>query len=286
VNALQKQPLLSDPIVMIMLTAGHESGNMINAVENVAHYYHQHYQFNKNIRSLLAMPFLTLLFFIGISGFIFVCIIPRFADMFNSFNQELPAFTKFMMNVSDFVQSRSMIYVMVLLVIVVIIAYYYCISRGKHVWNKIIINMPFIGSFVWQHQMSQIFHALSLLINSGVTLVAALQIVSSSVDNIIIKDQLLMLHDDVASGQLLSNAMAATSLFLPEVLALIHVGEESGTLAQALENAALAYQAILEQSMRRFVFFLQPVVIIVLGFLVTTLIFSVYLPILQFSHAI
>ena len=284
--ALQKQPLLSDPIVMIMLTAGHESGNLINAIENVALYFHKQYAFNKSIRSALAMPFLTLLFFIGISGFIFVFIIPRFADMFNSVHQDLPALTQYMINVSDFIRGSSMIFVLGFVAAGIVAAYYYCTTVGKQRWDRLLMRFPFIGLLVWQHQICQVFQALSLLINSGVTLVAGLKIVSDSVDNDKIKAQLISLHDEVSAGQLLSNAMAAASFFLPEAVALVHVGEESGTLGQSLEAVSMVYSDMLEQSLRRFIFFLQPAVIIVLGFLVTTLIFAVYLPIMQLSHAI
>jgi type IV pilus assembly protein PilC len=284
--ALQKQPLLSDPIVMIMLTAGHESGNLINAIENVALYFHKQYAFNKSIRSALAMPFLTLLFFIGISGFIFVFIIPRFADMFNSVHQDLPALTQYMINVSDFIRGSSMIFVLGFVAAGIVAAYYYCTTVGKQWWDRLLMRFPFIGLLVWQHQICQVFQALSLLINSGVTLVAGLKIVSDSVDNNKIKAQLISLHDEVSAGQLLSNAMAAASFFLPEAVALVHVGEESGTLGQSLEAVSMVYSDMLEQSLRRFVFFLQPAVIVVLGFLVTTLIFAVYLPIMQLSHAI
>lgn len=284
--ALHKQPLLSDPIVMIMLTAGHESGNLINAIENVALYFHKQHSFNKSIRSALAMPLLTLLFFIGISSFIFVVIIPRFADMFYSFDQELPALTRFMITASEFVRSSSMLYVLGFLGILVFLIYYYCTTVGKQRWNSIVMKMPFIGQLVWQHQMCQALQALSLLVNSGVALVPGLKIVRDSFDNAVMRSQLASLHDEVASGQLLSNAMATTSFFLPEVVALVHVGEESATLGQSLESAAVVYSDMLEQSMRRFIFVLQPTVIILLGFLVTTLIFSVYLPILQLSHVL
>jgi type IV pilus assembly protein PilC len=284
--ALQKQPLLSDPIVMIMLTAGHESGNLINAIENVALYFQKQHQFNKNIRSALAMPFLTLLFFIGISWFIFVFIIPRFADMFASVHQDLPALTQYMINMSDFMRGGSMFFVLIFFTVSIVALYYYCTTVGKQLWNNILMHLPFIGSLVWQHQICQVLQALSLLINSGVTLVSGLKIVGDSVDNSVIKSQLASLHDDVASGQLLSNAMAASSIFLPEAVALVHVGEESGTLGQSLEAAADVYGDLFEQSMRQFIFFLQPAVIILLGFLVTTLIFAVYLPIMQLSHAI
>jgi type IV pilus assembly protein PilC len=285
-KALEKHTKLCDPIVMIMLTAGYESGNIISAMENVALYFYKRYAFNKSVRSALAMPFLTLLFFIGISLFIFVFIIPRFADMFSSLQQELPALTRSMIQVSDFIRSFSMLYVVASVGIIFFVVHYYCRNAGKQLWERLVVQIPFIGVVIWQYQMSQALQALSLLVSSGVTLVAALTIVSNSVDQSLIKKQLALLHDDVAAGQLLSNAMATTSVFLPEIVALVHIGEETGTLGQSLERAALVYNDALEVSLRRFVFFLQPIVIILLGFLVTTLIFAVYLPIMQLSHAL
>jgi type IV pilus assembly protein PilC len=232
------------------------------------------------------MPLLTLLFFLGISSFIFVFIIPRFADMFSSLQQELPALTRSMINVSNFIRSASMIYVLVCVGIIFFVIQYYSKSAGKQLWDKVQVKIPFFGGILWQYQMSQALQALSLLVNSGVTVVAALQIVSNSVDHSLVKNQLATLHDDVAAGQLLSNAMTVLSVFLPEVVALIHIGEETASLGQALEGAALVYSDELEKSLRQFVFFLQPVVIILLGLLVTTLIFAVYLPIIQLSHVL
>jgi type IV pilus assembly protein PilC len=286
VKALEKHNKLCDPIVIVMLTAGYESGNIINAMENVSLYFYKQHAFKKSIRAALAMPLLTLLFFLGISFFIFVFIIPRFADMFKSLQQELPSLTCYMIQLSDFMCSFSMIYVVGGLCILLFTAYYYCRNKGKKRWDVVVDKMPFISGLVWQYYMSQVLQALSLLVNSGVTLVTALKIVGDSVDQLTVKQELNVLHDDVASGQLLSNAMATITVFLPEIVALIHIGEETGALGQSLEHAALVYNEKLEGQLRRLVFFLQPAVIILLGLLVTTLIFAVYLPIMQLSYVL
>lgn len=285
-KALEQHHKLCDQTAIVMLTAGYESGNVISAMENVALYFYKQHAFNKNLRSVLAMPFLTLLFFLGISFFIFVFIIPRFADMFSSLQQELPALTRYMIQISDFVRSFSMVYVLVFLGIFLCAGRYYIKNTGKQWWDRVVYKTPFIGDIMWQYHMSQALQALSLLINSGVTLVAALKVVSSSVEHCLVKNQLLVLLNDVTAGQLLSNAMALSSIFLPEVIALIHIGEETGSLGQSLQGASLVYSDKLEESLRRFIFFLQPAVIILLGFLVTTLIFAVYLPIMQLSHVL
>ncbi len=286
-KALEKHSELCDPIIVIMLAAGHESGNIINAIENVALYFHNQYIFNKNLRAALAMPLLTLLFFVGISSFIFVCIIPRFTDMLSSLQQDLPALTKSMIFISEFISSYSMLYLVIVIAISIFCMYRYLItSQGKKLWSSILNSIPFVGTIIWRHHMCQILQALSLLITSGVPLVSALKIVSESIDNEETAMQLKSLHLDVASGRLLSYAMGTTSLFFPEIIALIHVGEESGTLGHSLEASALVYNDKVEESLRRFIFFLQPCVIILLGLLVTILIFAVYSPIMQLSHVI
>ena len=285
-QALGKYSSFFDPIVMVMLTAGYESGDVMSAMENVALYFYKQHAFKKNIRAVLAMPLLTLLFFIGITCFIFIFIIPRFADMFNSLQQELPPLTSFMIRMSAFMSSSSMLYVLGVLGVIFYVVYYYFTHTGKKVWDRLIIQMPFIGNVIWQYHMSQAFQALSLLIQSGVTLKEGLAIVSKSVDHFLVKNELTVLHDDVASGQLLSNVMATSSIFLPEIIAVIHIGEESGTLGQSFETAAAVYNEKLDEQLRRFVFFLQPTVIILLGFLVTMLIFAVYLPIMQLSRVL
>lgn len=285
-KALGKHDALRDPIVAIMLRAGHASGNIIDAVENVALYFHKQHTFNKNIRSALAMPFLTLLFFIGISTFIFIFIIPRFAEMFHSFDQQLPALTRAMITMSDFISSSAMIYIVGIVALIIFCAYrYFTNAQGRKTWNVFLSHIPFVGNFMWQHHMCQALQALALLVNSGVPLVDALKIVSESVDHEAVKAQLHGLYNDVASGQLLAHAMAATGLFLPEVVALVYVGQESGTMGHSLEGGALVYNDKVEENLRRFVFYLQPAVIILLGLLVMTLIFAIYSPIMQLSVA-
>ena len=283
---LEKNNRLCDAITNVMLVAGDESGNLINAMENVALYFHKQHIFSKNIRSALAMPFLTLLFFMGITAFIFVFIIPRFIDMFHSFHQDLPLLTRYMINISEFICSSSMLYVIIGFAFVVAGISYYCKTSGKKKWDRFVLKIPFLGAIIWQYHMSQVLRALSLLINSGVGLVEALAIVSKSVQHELVHEQCLALHDDVASGRLLSNAMAIAGIFLPEVVALVHIGEETGALGPALENASVMYSDMVESHLKRFVFFLQPIMIIVLGLLVTMLIFAVYLPILQLSHVL
>jgi type IV pilus assembly protein PilC len=286
-QALEKHIHLSDPIVIVMLKAGHESGNMVNAIENIALYFHNQYIFKKNLRSVLAMPFLTLLFFLGISFFIFAFIIPRFAEMFDSLQQELPALTQSMIKISNFISSSYMLYVVIIIGVIILSMHYYFITkRGKKTWDYFIEHVPFINSLLWQHYMGQALHAIALLINSGVPLVNALKIVSENIGYEKVAIQLQNIHGEVDAGKLLSNAMLTLSIFLPEAVALVSIGQESGALGNSLESVALIYSDKVDESLRRFIFFLQPMVIIFLGLLITMLIFAIYSPIMQLSYVV
>lgn len=286
-KALEKHHILYDPIAIIMLTAGYESGNLVKALENMALYFHKQYVFNNNIRHILAIPLLTLLFFIGISFFIFVFIIPRFADMFSSFQQELPALTRLMVSCSEFLVSVSMLYSALALGAFIFCAYrYFNTSSGRKKWNSIFSHLPFINNIVWSYYISQVLQACALLVSTGVPFVDSLKIVTDSIENEAVQLQLKKVYNEVVAGQLLSNVMASTALFLPEVIALICVGEQTGNLANALENAASIYNDAVEIHLKRFIFILQPTLIILLGLLVTMLIFAVYSPILQLSYVV
>src|SRR5690606_333380 len=137
---------LFSPIIIMMLVVGDESGNLIDAFENASRYYAMHHTFQKSIRSAMAMPLLTFVFFMSISGFIFVFIIPRFADMFCSLHHELPSLTVYMIGVSEFIRSWAMLGLCVVVSIMIMVVHYYCKTVGRLWKDKVMMKMPFLGT--------------------------------------------------------------------------------------------------------------------------------------------
>lgn len=286
VATVKKQSQLCDPLVITMLVVGNESGNMMQAVENVVSYYQMRHDFKKGIRASLAMPLLTFVFFIGITLLIFLFIMPRFADMFLSMNSELPPLTRYMIDISSFVSSWSMVQLLLITFVSGVGVYHCCKKKAAYAWDMLCIRMPFIGRVIWYHECGQFLYALSLLINNNVPLLQALEILESSIHNHGVKYYINALYCDVQSGILLSQAMAGLLVFSSDVVALVKVGEESGTLGASLISAADLYRDSAQRLLGRFVFLIQPIVIIILGFLIGMLIFAVYLPIMNLSHSI
>jgi type IV pilus assembly protein PilC len=286
VTAIKKQKVLNDPIVTTMLIVGHESGNFITVVEHIAYYYQMQDTFKKNIRTALAMPMLTLIFFIGITLFIFIFIMPRFAEMFLSLNHELPLLTRYMIDISLFIVSFAMIYWIIFCVLCVICLYRCCKTIGAKIFNKVCMKMPYIGKLLWYYECGQFLHALSLLVNSNITLLHALEITQNATHNFGMKQYIASLYEQVQSGILLSQALSTTFIFSSDIISLVTVGEESGTLPASLMSAADLYKESMQLLLNRIIFFIQPIVIIILGFLIGMLIFAVYLPIMNLSFSI
>jgi type IV pilus assembly protein PilC len=283
---IEKYAMVYDPVIKILLVAGDESGNIAGAFESASLYCATQHEIKKNIRSVLAMPLLTLIFFIAISVCIFIFIIPNFAQMFASLQCNLPLLTRYMVMVSDFFCS---IYCAIFISGVVIGFFIFrCYFRtiGSYAWDRFVVRMPFVGNLVYVHMVGQVLNALSLLVNNGIALLAALEIITPSIKNSVIKRNFEDIIVELKTGRLLGDAMMSTSVFLPEAVAAIQVGEESGAVGSALQHAARFYGDVWGQKMAQFVFILQPLLIIILGLLITALILAVYLPIMEISRLI
>lgn len=148
------------------------------------------------------------------------------------------------------------------------------------------MSTPFVAAHIKHHELGQFLHALSLLIKSNVPLLQSLDILQVSAHNHVIKQYIGCLYNDVHSGRLLSHAMSAQFIFPSDIVALVAVGEEAGELGAALSSAADIYKRAVQRSLDRLLFIMQPLVIIILGFLIGTLILAVYLPIMSLSYAI
>jgi type IV pilus assembly protein PilC len=283
---VEKHTTLYDPVVKILLIAGDESGNSASAFESASLYCATQHEIKKNIRSVLAMPVLTLFFFIAIAAFIFIFIIPRFAQMFASLQCDLPALTCYMITLSGMLSSIHFVVVVSSVVMIIVMLRYYFKTAGSRIKDRCVMRMPFIGNLVCIHTVGQVLNALSLLVNNGVALLAALETITPSIGNSVVKRVFEDIILDIKSGKLLSNAMMSASIFLPETIALIQVGEESGTVGAALQCAAQLYNGAWTTTLARFIFFLQPFLIVVLGILIMALIFAVYLPIMEISRLI
>jgi type IV pilus assembly protein PilC len=288
-DALTEHTQIFDDLMIRMIRVGQETGKLGAALEHLAAYLDTMNGFAKRLRTAAMLPLITFSFFVLITSIIFLVIVPRFTQIFRSMNKDVPTLTKLVVNVSDALRSGYAILIGSLCILVVLgIVRYMKSVRGKPIFDAIILRIPWIGSLTKKSAMTCFLHSVSMLLGNGVLLVKALRIAGSEVKNGVVRQQIAELEQAVTAGVALSRAMSTISntVFEADVIAIARVGEESGNLGLMLKKAAVIYEGKVNRSITFFTTIFQPLLMIVLGLLITLLIFAVYVPVFNLASVV
>ncbi len=287
-SALCAHPHIANQIMIQLIKAGEESGQLAQTLDALCNHLTATQDFYRRLRSALLLPAITLLFFFTILVIIFVVIMPRFIDVFASTGKDIPPLTRNLLNISDFMRSPAMGLSLAIGALVGVIMWR--LTRrgtGRRVLDMTLVKLPLVGLLLQQRFLAYAMQALSVLLAGGMPLLEALKVVSSSIQNLVFKEQLEGLELDIETGSSLSDAMARhkDGVFSQDVVAMMEVAEASGRLPLLLDRVAQTYYNRVAQRLSWLTLMIQPVVMIILGLLVALLIFAVYGPIFTMSNA-
>ncbi len=286
-NALMQAGAVNNAIIVQLIKAGEESGQLSQALDAICVHLTATQDFYRRLRSALMLPAITLGFFLVIVVIIFTVIMPRFIDIFTSMQAQIPPLTQRLLSISFFMRSASMgLLVSVAAMTLIVIWRLTRRGPGRRAFDWLLLKLPLIGEIIEFRLLSYSMRATAVLLEGGMPLDQALRIVKESVSNHIFKEYLQQLETDIRAGSSLSEAMGqyAERLFSQDILAMVEVGQESGRLPLLLQRVARTYHARVMRRLTMFTMFIQPAVMIMLGLLVALLIFAVYGPIFNLSH--
>lgn len=286
--ALRKHPKIFDSVSLHMVEAGVESGQLPKALAALTNHLEIMNTFRKKLSNALLMPACTFLFFSFVAIVILVFIIPQYVNMFGAVNQELPILTKALIAVSNFIATYGLIVLGLSGLFFFFIFLFFKARSGKAMLDRAVLQMPYVGSLVYQTTVSNFMHSVSLLVLNGVPLVSALKIAQSTISNSCIAQNVRAMTAQVEAGSSLSRAMMhnADNIFGDDIVTMVRMGEESGTVGALLAQAAGTYQERVKRSLHFIVTVAQPALMIILGLMITCLIFAIYMPIFNLSHAL
>jgi type IV pilus assembly protein PilC len=288
-HALAQYPTLFSPLMVHSVHIGQETGKLAHACQALCSHIEMHHTFKRSVRAAVMMPAITGLFFLIIAAIIIVGIIPHFAAIFSSMQQELPYLTRMLIHISDTVRSFAILIPLGLLGLIALILYHMRRSaHGKKLLDTAIAHMPLVGPIMMDGARAHLLHSAATLIGSGVSVPVALRIATGSIPNALLHEYALYLEYAVKSGNSLHQAMAQhpEQWFDQQVVAMVAVGQESVSLSKALMHAAIYYQKRVEDALYRYATILQPLLIIVLGLAIALFIFAVYLPIFNMANTV
>lgn len=286
-EALGKHPLQFDDLFVNLVEAGEQAGALETLLDKIATYKEKSEAMKKKVKKALFYPTAVIAVAFLVTIILMIFVIPEFQKLFQGFGANLPAFTLFVINVSELIQHQGIYLAIVAGAAVWTFLYFKRRSRKmREVLDRITLKIPIIGPIVNKAAIARYARTLSTMFAAGVPLVEALESVAGACGNIVYEDAVMKMKDEVATGQRLQRAMEARGIFPNMVVQMIAVGEESGSLDTMSGKVATFYEAEVDNAVDAMSSLLEPLIMVVLGVVVGGLVIAMYLPIFKMGQVI
>ena len=278
--SLNNYPRIFSPIMIGLIEAGEAGGILSQVLERLASLIEAQSKIKGQITGALIYPIAILVLAVTISLALLIFIVPTFDDMFKSMGAELPALTSTMLTLSRIVTSLGFLIgaPLTLFICFYLFNISYSTKSGRYFFDNLILKIPLFGDLILKSELASMSDTLSTLINSGISIIEAIERCINASNNEIIRIALKRSISLVTQGQELS-ASLETSKVIPRLLvSMIKIGEETGALSFMLENLANFYKREVEEAVTVLTKAMEPAVIFVVAGIVGTIVVSLYLP--------
>jgi type IV pilus assembly protein PilC len=273
--ALGKHPKTFSPIYHRLLGIGEQGGNLETELRQIADYMEKEVTTGKNVKNALTYPVITSAVTIMVIGVLVTFVLPAFGNLYNSLGVELPAPVRIMIDTASALQRYGLYLLAALVVVVIALRYYVKTEEGKFKFDKLLLKLPLVGRVRHLSELAKYCRSMALLFSAGLPLTEVISLVIESTRNSAIGRALNDVRQDMVKGEGLSQPMAKHSLFLPMLVQMVRVGEETGNLDVTLNAVANSYEAEAEDRTRSLISLIQPGMTIVIGLVIGFLVLSV-----------
>jgi len=286
-EALGKHPLHFDDLYVNLVEAGEHAGALESLLDKVATYKEKTEALKKKVKKALFYPAAVLAVAVIVTVVLLVFVIPQFESLYKGFGADLPAFTQVVINLSKFVQHDGIYIAIALGFGAYFFMYFKKRSKAmREFLDRASLKIPIIGPILNKSAIARYARTLSTMFSAGVPLVEALESVAGATGNIVYEKAVLRMRDEVATGQRLQRSMENTGLFPNMVNQMIAVGEESGSLDEMSGKVATFYEAEVDNAVDAMSSLLEPMIMVILGVVVGSLVIAMYLPIFKLGSVV
>lgn len=286
-EALSKHPKYFNDLFCNLVSAGESSGALETMLDRVATYMEKTESIKAKIKSALTYPIAVMCVAFLVTAAMMIFVVPQFEALFSGFGADLPAPTKFVIQMSEFFQKWWW------LMFGGIGAAIWGIIYGKktskkfnYFWDRMMLNLPVVGFIIEKATIARFTRTLGITFAAGLPLVDALNSVSGATGNLIYMDATNKIRDDVSTGTQLQIAMRGVNLFPNMVIQMVAIGEESGSLEEMLSKVADFYEEEVDIAVDSLSSLLEPIILVFLAVIVGGLVISMYLPIFKMGSVV
>lgn len=286
-DALAKHPYYFDDLYVNLVQAGEHAGILDNILDKIATYKEKTESIKAKIKKAMFYPTAVLVVAFLITAILMIFVVPEFAKLFSGFGADLPAMTKFVVNLSEIFQNYWWAIFGGIAGVIIGVAQAKKRSRKfNHFLDRVLLKVPIIGMILNKAAIARYARTLSTMFAAGVPLVEAMQSVAGAVGNVVYGEAVIKMRDEVATGTQLNVSMAKAKLFPNMVVQMTAIGEEAGSVDSMLAKVADFYEEEVDNAVDSLSSLLEPFIMVILGTLVGGLVVAMYMPIFQMGKVV
>ncbi|WP_207883480.1 type II secretion system F family protein [Pseudomonas sp. 30_B] len=286
-NSLRKKPLYFDDLYCNLVDAGEQAGALETLLDRVATYKEKTESLKAKIKKAMTYPIAVVVVAVIVSAILLIKVVPQFQSVFANFGAELPAFTRFVISISEMLQQWWFIVLIAMFASAFAFREAYRRSeKFRDRLDRLVLKLPIVGDILYKSSVARYARTLSTTFAAGVPLVEALDSVSGATGNVVFRNAVNRIKQDVSSGTQLNFSMRTTGVFPSMAIQMAAIGEESGSLDAMLDKVASYYEEEVDNAVDNLTTLMEPMIMAVLGVLVGGLIIAMYLPIFQLGNVV
>ncbi|MDH3330542.1 MAG: type II secretion system inner membrane protein GspF [Desulfobulbaceae bacterium] len=285
-SALAEHPRLFSRIYVNMVKSGEASGSLDVVLEQLAEFGEAQQNMKSRIRAALLYPAFMAVVGIIVLFLLITFIVPSITKVFDDTQQALPLPTTILINLSGVLADFWWALILLLIGLVIFLRFAVQQPYGKKIWDRLKLTLPLFGDLNTKIAAARFGRTLGSLLQSGVPLITSLQIVKNIFNNVLLTHVIDEATEELEKGRSLSNVLKRSRWFLPMVVQMIAVGEQSGAMEKMLNKVADSYEREVETKIIALTSLIEPVMILVMGLLVSFIVISILLPIFEMNQLI
>ncbi len=286
--ALAQHPLYFDDLFVNLVDAGEQSGALEDLLDKIATYKEKTEALKAKIKKALTYPISVLVVACVVTAILLIFVVPTFADMFGSFGADLPALTKMVVTMSDFVIDWGWLILLIFIAIIVGLVQTHKRSRKfRENMDKLFLKLPAFGLLMHNSAIARFSRTLSTMFAAGVPLVEAMASVAGAAGNSVYTKEIYRVRDDIAAGTTLQASLSHNKDLFPNMLIqMVGIGEESGALDEMLGKVAEYYESAVDDAVDNLTALMEPLIMSFLAVVIGGLVIAMYLPIFKMGEVV
>lgn len=270
-----------------MIRAGETSGQLDSVIKELHQQTNKDHKLMSKVRNALTYPIIIIVAMLGIGTFMMVFVLPNITNLFTELEVQLPLPTRILITVSNFVQAQGLYLVIFLVVTLAIFIKTIRTDKGKYIFDIILLKIPVISGIIKKINLARASRSLSSLIKTDITIIETLQITSRILGNSLYKKALLESAEQVKKGNKMADVFKNyPNIFPPNIIQMVSVGEETGSLDEVLENLATFYEEEVYSTMDNLPVIIEPVLMILIGIAVGGIALAIMMPMQTLTETI